>query len=218
MAAGYRSGGVDFDQMFEPGALANWGFRRAGGGPTQYAPRNGIPPRPNTGYRNPNGTDVSNDWLPLGSAPPMPGFNGRSYSASALAPTNQTGNTSATVTLTLNTNGTWIATRSIAGGGGGTNGTFTIESGTWLPSGASVSDFSVLFTYSGDTSQTTVNNGASSSVGFGTNRAFSLNATVLANSIQNNSGVITLYVHLTRNGAGTTIAQVTLGASAVGWQ
>lgn len=218
MATGYRvAGGVDFDQLFEPGGLAIWGFRRAGGGPCQFAPRSGLPPRPNTGYRQSNGLDVSDAWLPVGSAPPMPGFNGRSYAANALAPTNQTGTTSATIRLEMLSNGNWQVSRSIAGSGGG-NGTTVIETGTWLPAGQSAGEYLVAFTYSGDTSQAQVGNGAPTSEWLSTTRSFGLTTSVRANSIEHNQSQITLYVHLTRNGAGTTIAFTNLASSAVGWQ
>lgn len=216
MAAGYRSGGVDFDQMFEPGALANWGFRRAGGGPTQYAPRNGIAPRPNTGYRNPNGTDVANDWLPLGSAPPVPGFNGRSYSASAIAPTSSQGTTSATVALIMLADGTWIARRTLAGAGSA-SGTTTIETGTWLPAGQSPGNFTIRFAPTTDP-QITIGNEAPTDVPLSTQRSMSVTAAVPSNSTESRSGTSTVTTYLTRVGAGTTIATFTLGVSAIGWQ
>lgn len=214
MAAGYRNAaGVDFDDLFEAGATAATNFRRSDGTALRYAARGTVPKGPNVGYRLANGTDLSNLWLPKGSAPPVPGFNGATYEGFAAAPSGATGTTSATVRLTFLPDGTWVVDRTIAGSATG-NGVTTLATGTWLPAGQSASNYTVRFAATG--SGGTESNGATTAQAITAARTFSLQASV--NSATTNLQVAsrTVTASLTRTGAGTSAATCTLDVEAQG--
>lgn len=213
MASGYRnSAGVDFDNLFEPGAVTAPGFRRSDGSLLAYAARGSVPKGPNVGFRDAGGSDLSNLWLPVGSGPPAPGFAGKSYSANAIAPTGATGTTSGTVTLSLSPDGTWRAERALANAV--TPGTTVLESGTWLPAGQSAADYTIQFTPSAGTGNGTVTNGAASPMSLAQFRSIALRCSVGATSGQDLSDSRAVNFVLARTGGGASSGVFTLTASA----
>lgn len=70
MATGYRSGGVDFDDLFDPDVMGSGpavAGMRSGGAPLKYAALSYGSKRADVGYRQ-NGHDVSNLWAAKGTA------------------------------------------------------------------------------------------------------------------------------------------------------
>lgn len=214
MTSGYRNAaGVDFDSLFQAGTVAATGFRRAGGGTLQYAARGSATKVADVGFRTAAGVDLSELWLPLGAAPPVPGFNGETYVHVAQAPSGGTATVSSTVTLQMNSNGTWavIGTRS-----GSTNpGTTTLASGTWLPSGQSAADYTIQFIETAGGGGSVVN-GASTAQVLSTSRSFQVTCAVDGSSTNIESGSRTISAQLVRIGAGGSAATVTLTATAIG--
>lgn len=144
MAKGYASAGVDFDELFDPDVMGD-GPAAAGissnGTPLRYAALQYGTKRADVGYRV-NGADVSNLWAAKGTAAyTISGLNGKHLQATEQAFTNQ-GNVHAQVSLGIHADGTWSVN------GGTSQGPFpqpAPTTGTWLPPGASVSDFEVWF-------------------------------------------------------------------------
>ena len=136
MATNFRnSAGTDFDDLFDPYVTGtvppNTAFRTSDGVDLagRYAPLSFGTKRADVNYRTSAGTDLSNLWAQKGSAVYALGFNGKQYTAS--------GARSAAVRLVMNSDGKWYIY--------GYNQTVEslLESGTWLPSGASVADYQV---------------------------------------------------------------------------
>ncbi|HHA2841072.1 TPA: hypothetical protein ACOD94_000835 [Stenotrophomonas maltophilia] len=99
MPSGYRSSGVDFDDLFDPyveGPLAQDSGRRIGGGDLsrRYAHIQYGSKRADVGHRI-NGMDVSNLWAARGTASYRPPFHGKDYSAGNGAKTNSFGDVTA---------------------------------------------------------------------------------------------------------------------------
>lgn len=143
MASGYRSGGVDFDDLFEfysSGAKAQASGRRVNGQDLsdRYQALGGLPKRADVGHRV-GGTDLSNLWAPKGGTPlPVLGFNGQTYvSQVGAAP----GTAFATVRCELRTDGSWriIDSNYIAGD-------TVLASGTWSIGGGA-GEYQVWFTH-----------------------------------------------------------------------
>lgn len=85
MPSGYRSGGMDFDDLFQPyagGAASIASGLRVGGVDLnqRYAPIQGGAKRADVGYRV-GGVDVSNLWAAKGTASSGLAINGKSYTA-----------------------------------------------------------------------------------------------------------------------------------------
>ena len=216
MVVGYRnSAGVDFDNLFQPGSTQAPGFRKSDGTNLRYAPRGTTTKIPNVGYRDDSGSDLSNLWMAKGLAPPVPGFDGKTYATSAQAPTGQTGNTSATLRLTMNANGTWQITSTRSGSFN--NGTTTLDSGTWLPAGGSAADYTVRFAFTGGTGQGTTGNSAPTDSVLTTTRSASLEVSVPAASATDLSDNRGLTAVLTRVGGGSSTALCSISVSAVGY-
>lgn len=161
MAAGYRSGGVDFDDLFDPDVMGDGPSAaglRSGGVPLKYAARAYGAKRADVGYRQ-GGTDVSNLWAAKGTAQyVIPGLDGKVLSAIDQAFTAQQ-DVFAEVSVTLTAAGAWqVAGQTSQGSASQPAPT----SGTWLPSGQSGADYDVRFrlTDSGHSSRV-VTNGAS---------------------------------------------------------
>lgn len=204
MPSGYRSGGVDFDELFDPDVMGNGptapGYR-ANGQALRYAHIQYGSKGPDVGRRE-GGVDISNKWARKGSAVYALGFNGKGYSATSSAPTDGTQNPTARLSLTINSNGTWQISRTVLGSIGG-NGGVTLETGSWLPSGHSAGDYQVQFSGSASGGGS-VNNGAATPQSCATSRTFSLEASVAAASADLIDTSISLQCTMTRVSAGTT--------------
>lgn len=213
MPVGYRnSTGVDFDSLFDPyiqGAKpANCGFRDSSGTDLveRYAPISFGTKGPDVGFRTPAGLDVSNLWASIGTAVYTLPFNGKNYDASAQALSGQSGTIGSSVSLSINSNGTWSI-------GGGPNFSGSPVSGTWLPAGASVAEYEVQFVVSG----TGGSNDAPNYVSCSATRACSVSAQVEASSTNfvANGASITCRLRRIATGAVTTTA-CNFSASALG--
>lgn len=185
MATGIRSGGVDFDDLFDPdtvgdGPVAAW--LESGGVALKYARLAYGSKRADVGYRSSAGVDVSNLWAAKGTASyVIAGLDGKVVSVGEVAATRQeVVNASAEVNL-LN-NGTWSTT------GGTSNGPADIpepDSGPWNTHGGVASDYDVQFdvTDSGHADRQ-VSNGAPAWASLGSTRDVSI---VLPSASGNNA-------------------------------
>lgn len=215
MAVGYRNNaGFDFDALFQPGDLQAPGFRKADGTNLRYAARGATPKITDVGYRDALGSDLSNLWMAKGLAPPVPGFDGKTYNAMAQAPAGQVGDVAARVRLVMNQNGTWQITSTRTGSTN--NGTTTLDSGVWLPAGSSAADFTVRYTLTGGTGYGTVVNTAPSDTPLTSAQTASLTVAVPASS-ELFTDERTLTVVLTRVGGASATAVCYFSASAVGF-
>ena len=108
----------------------------------------------------------------------IPGLQGAFFQAGDSALTNQQ-SVNASVSVTLKTDGTWVAS------GGNSHGTIFVQNGTWLPAGSVPTDFEVKIeaTKTGYT-DATLTNGATVYSQFNINRGVSLS---LPNYPGNNS-------------------------------
>lgn len=216
MPSGYsNSAGVDFDDLFEPGSLGAAGFLYSDGTELRYAPRGSVPKIPDVGYYDSDNVDLSNRWMPKGAAPPMPGFNGKTYVSYALAPTNETGQTTGAITLIFRPTGVWEAIGNKANAIG--EGTVVLDSGTWLPAGQSAGDFTVRFSVGGGTGQGTISNTAASAQNLAGTQSVTLITEVPAASAQYRVDSRVVTVTIGRVSAGSTTASLTMAASASGW-
>ena len=149
MASGYRSGGIDFDDLFDPyvsGTKSIVTGRRVNGVDLRerYAPLSVGSKRADVGYRV-NGVDVSNLWAAKGTASYwISGLGGKALRAVDTAVTNQEW-LYASVSVSLQPNGTWtVSGGTYAGAVAQPNPT----SGTWLTFGGSAADYDVRITVS----------------------------------------------------------------------
>lgn len=176
MTRGYRNSIGDADDQFDPDIVGDGpsaGFMRgADGSATRYAAARYGQPGAAIGVRDQNGNDMGPQWCKKGTASySIAGLNGRTFSASVTALTNQT-QVWANASVSLRSDGTWI-------GQGNTNQGAVRQgdpsSGGWLTRG-SVGDFQVLMeitassgysgysTSSSATNWTSLTQGASASV------------------------------------------------------
>ncbi|RPE74628.1 hypothetical protein [Vulcaniibacterium tengchongense] len=212
MAKGYRSGGVDFDDLFDPDVIGDGPAvpnLRSGGAPLRYAALKYGQKRADVGYRQ-DGVDVSSLWAAKGTAVYKLSFDGISVSASNQAKTNSGGTTTATALLWMHANGTWEARRSATGGGNNSN--VVTASGTWIDPGAGAAEYQVLFE---QVSGTPV-----SGLGlydFTASRAASLSVSVRSQSSDYDEVGATVKATLRRNGRDIRTAVFGLSASAAGW-
>lgn len=217
MPTGYRSySGVDLEDLFEPGTTQVTGYRLSNGINLQFAARGTAAKGPDVGYRDSSGTDLSNYWLPKGSLPPPLGFDGKSYISTAQAPSGASGSTTARLLLTIQGDGQWVIQRSNAGSGG-SNGTVTLESGTWLPGGQAASDYEVQFegAISGGA---TVSNSAATYQDATIGRTFSLTAQVTSASGDSVSGLAGVICRLRRKSSGVVAtSHCSFSCMAAGW-
>lgn len=210
MPVGLRSNGVDFDDLFEPGALvASPLLKRADGQPVQYAARGAVPKRADVGLRV-GGSDVSNLWLPKGSAPPplpIPAVN-----AIAGALTGTTGNVTSRIVVTIANDGTYsVNTEYVNAGESGT----VIATGTWVLAGTAVGDYEVQFVGTA-ASPGVVSNDAPAYASCTTTRTFTFSVSVPAASSQDvNAAIPTFEIRIRRAGTavGTTITSLYVQAT-----
>jgi hypothetical protein len=198
MPALYRNAGVDFDDLFDPDVV--------GDGPTAPGYRNGSQPlryaavaygsrRANVGYRLANGTDVAALWAAKGTAVYSLGFNGKTYRRENVALTGQTGNITAAIGIAFTADGNWDIN------GVGTGGS---DSGRWLPTGQSASDYEVqvAFTLVGGVTPSAITNTAVNYVNMSNAVAASFSNTVNAALVVSRNSQMTMTVRMRRVSTG----------------
>lgn len=136
MPSGYRSQGVDFDDLFDPDVVGD-GPAAAGytvaGAPLKYAALKYGTKRANVGYAV-NGSDASNLWAAKGTASYNLPIEGKSYQS------NQSGlNGTAQLIFSMKSDGTYTIVRSVRGV------LTTLDTGTWLPAGDNASQYTCKF-------------------------------------------------------------------------
>lgn len=216
MVTGYRSGGIDFDDLFDPyvqGDRSPLSGRRVSGVDLnqRFAPILYGTKRADVGYRT-GGVDLSNFWAAKGTASYGLPFNGQSYTADSEAPTNAQGNASAGIQLVLLTNGNYTINRT----GNFTSSPAQLSSGRWLPNGQTVGQYEVMMTAE-NVGAASINSNANSFSGFNVDRAISATLAVPAASSQLGSANPVFNVDMRRAGIVTrSVLYVNLFAS--GWQ
>jgi len=215
MTTGFRNAsGVDFDSLFDPyvqgtspaatGLRLSTGVDLAG----RFAPITFGSKGPDVGFRTSGGVDVSNLWAAIGTAVYGLPIDGSSYSSSG-----SRGGSS--LTLNMLSNGTYNVTRFQANNGG----TSVLASGTWLPSGDSVSSYTCTYAYQlissgafGGGSNSTTNDAVTQSA-LTTSRAFQ-QASLAANTGQSadQQGKVTLKLYKSGVLRSTTIVTFTTSA------
>lgn len=212
MPVGLRFNGVDFDDLFDPGnVVASPVLLRAGGQPVQYAARGAVPKRADVGLRV-GGSDVSNLWLPKGSAPPPLPIPAVSAVAGAL--TGTTGDVTARIVVTISSNGTYsVSTQYVNADQTGA----VIASGTWLIPGTAVGDYEVQFVGTA-ASPGVVNNGAPAYVPCTATRTFTFSVSVPAASSQDASAAIPSFeIRIRRAGTAVGVTTTSLYVQATGY-
>lgn len=215
MASGYRSGGVDFDDLFDPdvmgdGPTAN-GYRR-NGQPLRYAHIQYGQKRGDVGYRS-GGVDVSNLWAAKGTATYVLPFHGKGFSAHNQSDTNAPGTTSAQVELRINANGAyevWVSTT-----GGGNNSSRIAESGTWLRNGG-VGEYDVRFEFA-NVGAANVGSTAPDWRNASTSQSCSAQVSVPSASSQSASAVVEFRCLMRRGGGIVSRSIMVASVSATGW-
>lgn len=214
MASGYRVNGVDFDDLFDPDVMGNGpaapGFR-ANGQPLRYAHIQYGSKGPNVGRRQ-AGVDISTLWARKGSAVYTLPFNGKSFAANSAAPTNATGTATASITLTLQSDGTYRIDRS----GNFGSGQLLLESGVWLPTGQSVADYEVMYSTSSP-GEASIGNAAPGFSSLTVSRALSATVTTPAVRGQYKEAAVAFYVDMRRGGA-VSRSILNVGVAAAGWE
>ncbi len=217
MASGYRYQGVDFDDLFDPDVQGNGpvagAYRRPDGQPLRYAHVQYGSRRGDVNRRQ-GGVDLASLWAAKGTATYTLGFNGGNYARSALALTNQQGSVNASVTLSLNSDGTWVITSFATRDGGRTE-----ASGSWLPAGANVGDYQVQFgAATSDGGGGSVSNSAPGYQSLGAPQSVGISASAVAASTQNVDHAVHVVCYLRRISTGTvSTTSCTLRAMATGW-
>lgn len=140
MTSGFRnSSGVDFDSVFDPyvqgTSPANTGLRISGGTDLagRYAPLSFGSAAAVQGFRISGGADVNTLWAKIGTAVYTLPINGQTYTRSV-------GRSSATLDFLMKSDGTYSIVNDVP---------TVLASGTWLPSGDSVSSYTCTFAQSG---------------------------------------------------------------------
>ncbi|MDV3513152.1 hypothetical protein [Stenotrophomonas sp. C1657] len=218
MASGYRSAGVDFDDLFDPyleGPVAQDCGLRVGGTDLsrRYAHIQYGSKRGDVGYRV-GGMDVSNLWAARGSATYRLPFHGQGYSAGNGAKTNSTGTVSATVSILMSADGSYSIRTGIAGGGNGGNS--VVASGQWLPAGASVSEYEIQITGSSPT-KASFSTSAPSFVPASAAPSAGVSISVPAKSASYESDSVSISVALRRAGGNAQVSTFIASVSASGW-
>lgn len=204
MASGYRSGGVDFDDLFDPyvsGTKSIITGRRVNGVDLRdrYAPLSVGSKRANVGHRV-GGVDVSNLWAAKGTAQySIAGLQGKVLSAVGSALTSGT-SASAVVSVSIRNDGTW----SVSGGNNlGNVPQSSPTSGTWVRPGASPADFDFRLRVT-STGDATATNSASEwrRANSGGAAAASISVTTPGGTIEIRSAQMTVLVDLRDRSSG----------------
>ncbi|HVJ37123.1 MAG TPA: hypothetical protein VM687_04885 [Stenotrophomonas sp.] len=213
MPSGYANpAGTDLDDVFDAyvqgdRAIATGYFTSDGNDLNQrYAPLIFGAKAADVGYSDNSGTDVSNRFAAKGTAQYTLAFHGKFYQTTRLALTNENTNVSAVTTISLAANGTW--------GIGAANGSPT--SGTWLPAGRSVSEYSIQIEVSGN-SRVTVTNGAASYVPASSGAGATFQATVRGASSDNIEETLTVRVNLRHSSGLVTTSTFSAYLKATGY-
>jgi len=192
MPSGFRnSAGTDFDDVFDLFVQGDkgsaTGYRSGDGNDLnqRYAPLLFGTKAPDVGYRDAAGSDLSNRWAKKDTAQYALAFNGKSYQSNRQALTNENTNITAGVSVSILANGTW----SIAAMTG------SPTSGTWLPAGRSVSEYTVQIATSGN-SRATVSNNAPGYVAASSSAGATISATVRGQSLDVIDETISVTVYL----------------------
>lgn len=191
MPSGYRSGGVDFDDLFDPfvqGPTSVATGRRIAGVDLsyRYAHIQYGAKRADVGYRV-NGTDLSNLWAAKGTAVYSLPINGREYTRSR-------GRGGASLAFNMLSNGTYSIVNDL--------GT-VLDSGSWLPAGDAVASYSCKFSQSGFTNgldigggNDTYTNEAPAASALTTSRSFTAGAVATTiNTNASNIGTVTMQLY-----------------------
>lgn len=219
MTVGYKSVGVDFDDLFDPDIIGD-GPSAAGysvaGVALRYAALSYGSKRANVGYSI-AGVDVSNRWAAKGTAAyAVEGLDGKKLAASDGAITNQS-TVMASGTVKILNDGTWTVSTATSQGAG----TVPLpNNGTWLPAGATVSDYEVEFSVtSSGSGDRQVSNGAPAYSSASTSRTASLTLPSISanNSTARNAfGTVTIRLRRISTGAVST-SSVSITLSTSGW-
>lgn len=217
MASGYRSQGVDFDDLFDADVMGNGpaadALRRQGGQPLRYAHLQYGQKRADVGFRL-GGQDVSNLWAAKGTATYTLPINGQAFSAHNQSRTNSSGSAVATVTFIIDSNGTYRILQNTTGGGNNT-GSDPI-SGTWLPAGATVGEYDVQFE-AANVGAASISNGAPSYSSCTASRSVAASVSVPAASLDNVYAEVTLIIRLRRSNGAVSTTQIVAKVGAAGW-
>lgn len=217
MASGYRSQGVDFDDLFDADVMGNGpaadALRRQGGQPLRYAHLQYGQKRADVGFRL-GGQDVSNLWAAKGTATYTLPINGQAFSAHNQSRTNSSGSATATVTFIIDSNGTYRILQNTTGGGNNT-GSDPI-SGTWLPAGATVGEYDVQFE-AANVGAASISNGAPSYSSCTASRSVAASVSVPAASLDNVYAEVTLIIRLRRSNGAVSTTQIVAKVGAAGW-
>ncbi|MBD9478521.1 hypothetical protein [Pseudoxanthomonas sp. PXM02] len=142
MAKNIRSGGVDFDDLFDPDVMGDGPsatFLKSGGVPLKYAALSYGTKRADVGYRDSADVDVSNLWAAKGTALYSLPINGQRYRVSNIVPPGQQGSAACRFRLTDTGEYRVIRTR--------THGAALPDIvGTFVPAGSVAADFRVRYT------------------------------------------------------------------------
>ena len=180
MTTGYRNSvGTDTDNLFDPDVVGDGptaaAYKKSDGTLLKYAAAKYGTVGPDTGYRLSNGADIATLWSAKGTANyplPIGGANFIAHSSGVVSPSMDSN-----INVQINANGSYSVT--VAGNGAGNTPS---TSGTWLPSGASASDYQVQFVWSQSSQYpsgpATVTNGASSYAACTSNRSIVFDAQV----------------------------------------
>ncbi len=217
MNSGFRSLGIEFDEKFDryvQGPKSIDTGRRVGGIDLsqRYAHISFGSKGPDVGFRV-NGVDVSNFWAAKGTARYKLPFDGRLFSAEIQALTGEQGNISATVSLSLRGDGTYVITESATGEAGYTR---FPDMGTWLRPGESAADYQVMFAAT-PVAVGTIGNTAPSYVAIGAGQSIALTVTARASNSDYNSQAATLTCYLRRIGGTAEVSTIDASCAAYGW-
>jgi len=200
MTTGFRnSSGTDFDNVFDPYVQGTkpgtTGYRTSDGVDLnqRFAPLVFGTAAAATGFRLSSGADVNTLWAAKGTAQYSLGFNGGSYASNNVRAT-------ASLTLNMKSDGTWSVVRQQ-----GISGETLLDSGTWLPSGGNVSDYTVKFVMTGFTSgpdegggSDDFSNGAPTPASLTTTRSAAASAVaVTIGNDATNQGTVTAFLYKT---------------------
>lgn len=218
MAKGIALNNVDFDELFDQdvkgdGPASTMLF--VNGVPLRYAKLSHGSKRPDVGYVEGN-IDVANLWAAKGTARYTLPFDGQTFSAERASRTSASGQVSAAVQLSMNSNGTFEIV-AIETGGGLADETRSLMTGSWLPAGHNAGDYIVAFTVH-NLGQAVGTNGAPSPSSLSTSRAVSAVLRTMA------GGGLDLYeapfvdVLLTKSGEAGVVSTFTMSLHVTGWR
>jgi hypothetical protein len=142
MAKNILSGGVDFDDLFDPDVQGDGpaaSFLTSGTVPLKYAALTYGSKRADVGYKNNAGVDVSNLWAAKGTAVYSLPINGQRFGVTEVVPPGQQG--SASCRFRLTDTGEYRVIRSRSHGV-----PIADVVGTFVPPGSVAADFRVRYT------------------------------------------------------------------------